>query len=657
MSYLKFDKRLMANLNESTERELLRTNRMGAYSNTTLVGCNTRKYHGLLVVPLPELSPNNHILLSSLDLTIIQHNAPFNIGLHEYDGDVFSPMGHKYIREFNMDVTSTTTYRVGGVILRREQLFCHFEHRLILKYTLIDAHSETELRFSPFLAFRDVKILSHKNDNIEREFFAVKGGIRIRLYPEYPYLYMQFNDDVEFVSDPNWYENIEYIKERERGYEYTEDQYVPGYFSCKITKDKPLYFTAGLGEIDPAELEDLFNKEKESRIPKTDFKHCLNNAAHQFYYRPNPNDGYLLAGYPWFAVRTRDMLVALPGCTLHAADAQAKFDRIMHTITPLLDNFMNQKYITHEIRNINDPDIGLWYIWVVQQYAQWANIDKARSEYGDAVIRVVEYYLKNIHPNVRMMENGLLYAFGDGKPLTWMDAKINGQAVVPREGYIVEVNALWYNAISFLMELFPNYRTDYMQQLQEQIGVSFTKTFMNQYHYLFDYVKEGVAQDWSVRPNMIFAISLPYSPLTRREQRDVLEIITRELRTPKGLRSLSPKSEGFKGVCGPTQYEREISYYNGSVWPWLLGAYCEAYLKIHKRGGISFVERILIGMEEELQLHGVGTISELFDGNPPYKGRGAISFAMSVGEINRALYLLNKAKEEDNDFNTIIRYI
>lgn len=657
MSYLKFDRRLMSNLDESLQYEQLRTNRMGAYSCSSIVGCNTRKYHGLLVVPIPELSPNNHVLLSSLDLTIIQHDAPFNIAVHEYKGDVFSPKGNKYIREYNVDVTSSTTYRVGGVVMRREHLFCHFQHRIILKYTLLEAHSKTQLKFSPFLAFRDVKMLTHKNANINEAYDLVKGGIRTRLYDTYPDLFMQFTaEDIDFISEPHWNENIAYLKERERGYEYLEDLYVPGYFTCSIKKNKPVYFTAGLEEINPEELEILFNREVAERIPKKDFKHCLMNASQQFYYRPTPTDGYLLAGYPWFAARTRDMLVSLPGCTL-LSDAPERFERIMNTFTPLMYNFINQEEITPEIRNISDPDIGVWYVWVIQQYAQWGDLETARRKYGKAVKDIMEYYRKNIHPLARIVPNGLLYVESDGRPLTWMDAKIDDKAVVAREGYIVELNALWYNALCFLRELYPEEEETY-GPLAEKAKESFVKVFHNRYDYLFDYVREEAPQDWSVRPNMIFAVSLPYSPLTRPQQRKVLEFVTRELLIPKGLRSLSPKSEGFRGICGPSQYERELSYYNGSAWPWLFGAYCESYLKVNGRAGISFIERILIGMEEEVHLHGIGTISELFDGNPPYKSRGAISFAMSVGEIIRALHLLDEAKKnEEDEINPIIQYI
>ena len=288
MSYLKFDRRLMANLDESTQREYIRTNRKGAYSCSSIVGCNTRKYHGLLVIPVPSLSANNHVLLSSLDLTIIQHGVPFNVGIHEYEGDVFSPKGHKYIREYNVDVVSSTTYRVGGVILEKQFLFCHYINRAITRYTLLEAHSRTTLRLSPFLAFRDVKMLTHRNDQINGDYGVARSGVTFCLYPGYPTLYLQVSKEHEFVSDPHWNEKNEYIKERERGYEYTEDLYVPGYFDVDIEVGESVYFSAGIEEADPASLAQLFDEEVAMRITKDDFRSCLLNAALQFYYAPTP---------------------------------------------------------------------------------------------------------------------------------------------------------------------------------------------------------------------------------------------------------------------------------------------------------------------------------------------------------------------------------
>lgn len=656
MSYLKFDRRLMSNLDEALQKEYIRTNRMGAYCCSSIVDCNTRKYHGALVIPLPHLSRNNHVLLSALDLTILQHGVPFNLGVHHYRGEVFSPKGHKYIREYNVDVASETTYRVGGVVLKREIFLCHYQHRIIYKYTLVEAHSETTLRFSPLLAFRDVKMLTHKNSHIDSRYEEAAGGLSFCLYPGYPRLYLQLSQEARFVDVAHWNEHVLYFKERERGYEHTEDLYVPGYFECVIEQGNPLYFSAGIEECNPELLPKMFESERAIRIPRMDFRSCLLSSAQQFYYRPNEHDGYLLAGYPWFGIRARDLFVALPGCSIYA-DAPERYERIMNTAWPNLKEYMRGGTADSlAMTNVSDPDVLLWAVWSIQQFAQLRGLEESRNKYGGMVAQVVEYYSSGKHSHAALEENGLLYAPFDGTPISWMDAKVDGHAVIPRHGYLVELNALWYNALRFYQELCPDEWTAELDALRERVEISFRTTFVNDYDYLYDYVTHSGVRDLSVRPNMLLAASLPYSPLTRREQRGIVEITTRELRTPKGLRTLSPKSEGYRAICQGTQYERELSYYNGSVWAWLLGAYIEAYLKLYGRGGISFAERTLIGMEEEMHEHGIGTISELFDGNPPYRARGATSLAMSVGEIIRALALIEEYKKKYDNTNPIISY-
>lgn len=647
MSYLRFDKRLMSNLNESLQREYIRTNRLGAYCCSSIVDCNTRKYHGSLVVPVRNLSLNNHVLLSSLDVSIIQHGVPFNISLHQYPDDVFSPKGHKYIREYDVDIASATTYRVGGVVLKREMFLCHYEHRILFKYTLLEAHSPTTLRFSPFLAFRDVKILTHKNEELNRNYEEVEGGLSWCLYAGYPRLYLQFSQEASFTDQPHWNEQILYSKERDRGYEHTEDLYVPGFFECKVEVAKPIYVSAGISATQPDELVQLFDKEREVRIPRKDFRSCLLSSAQQFYFRPNDSEGYLLAGYPWFGVRARDMFISLPGCSIYA-DAPERYYRVMQTAIPIIQKMMREESYESLISGVDDPDVLLWAVWAIQEFARVYGIKETTERYSSIVIEILKYYTENkSNCKARLTDNGLLYVEGDGSPLSWMDAKLDWRAVVPRQGYLVELNALWYNAIMFLKELCPEaWETGQYQQLQERIEHNFRGIFSNQHGYLYDYVTLSGDRDLSVRPNMIFAASLPYSPLSKGEQRSIVEFVTRELRTPKGLRSLSPQSYGYRPQCQGTQRERELSYYNGSVWPWLLGAYFEAYLRLYGRSGISFVERTLIGMEDEIHEHGIGTISELFDGNPPYKARGAISLAMNVGEILRSLSLLEKSREQ-----------
>lgn len=632
----------MTNLEASLPKELLRTNRSGAYSCSTIVDCNTRKYHGLLVVPVPELDDDNHVLLSSLDVTVIQHGAEFNLGLHKYQGNNYSPKGHKYIREFDCDKVPTTIYRVGGVILKKEFLFQNYEDRLLIRYTLEDAHSATTLRFRPFLAFRSVRQFTHENSTASREYHPVDNGIKTCMYAGYPDLYMQFSKKNEFIFQPDWYRGVEYPKEQERGYASNEDLYVPGYFEMTIKKGESIVFAASTSETKSSGLKKLFEEEVGYRAPRDNFFHCLVNAAHQFHYRIK-DDRYILAGYPWFKVRARDTFIALPGLTL-SIEEQKYFEYVMASAEKELRAFMAGK--PHgKIYEIDKPDVPLWAVWCIQQYAKEVGKEKCLEMYGKLVQDILDYIIKGKHPHLSLEENGLVRTEGRDQAMTWMNSTANGRPVVPRTGFIVEFNALWYNALKFGASLAADAknskRAEALEKRAELAKTSFVDTFMNEYGYLYDYV-DGTMVDWSVRPNMIFAVAFDYSPLSKDQKKSVLDICTRELLTPKGLRSLSPKSGGYNPIYVGPQTQRDYAYHQGTAWPWLGGFYMEACLKLYKRTRLSFLERQMVGYEDEMAYHALGTISELFDGNPPFHGRGAISFAMNVGEILRALELLEK---------------
>ena len=634
MDYLNFDKTVLTNLEKSLTKELLRTNRSGAYSSSTLVGCNTRKYHGNLVIPIESMGEDNHILLSSLDETIIQHGAEFNLGVHEYDGGHFSPNGHKYIREFSCEIIPKTIYRVGGVIISKEQIMVEGDARVITKYTLLQAHSATTIRFKPFLAFRSVHDLCKANEKANTDAMPAKKGAAFKLYPEYPNLYIQFSKEPAYTHNPNWYNNVMYKKEQERGCDYTEDLLVPGTFEMPIKKGESIYVTAGIKEIAITGIKNLWEQELENRHARADMFQCLRNASVQF--TKNVGSGtYMLAGYPWFHVRARDEFIAMPGCTIGVGNIGA-FEALASTaITEIIDFIENGK--TGIITELDSPDAMLWFIWAVQQYFLKAQVNDLQPDILKIVPRIVEYIIGGKHPNVQLHENGLLYVDGTSVPMTWMNAVEDNKPITPRTGYVVEINALWYNALRLAASFAESKE---WEALAEKTAKAFEETFWNGL-YLYDYVVDRY-RNVEVRPNMILAVSMPYSPLTRAQQKSVVDVCTRELLTTKGLRSLSPKSGSYRPNYVGGMLERNRNYHNGPVWPWFTGAYAESYLKLHKMGGASFVERLLIGMEAEMKKLCIGTLSELHDGNPPFKGHGAMSYAPSIGEILRTLSLLKE---------------
>lgn len=643
MSYLKFDKNLLINLEQSLRLEVLRTNQSGAYHCTTIVGANTRKQHGLLVIPVPEIDDNSHVLLSSLDETVIQHGAPFNLGLHRYSGGVYSPNGHKYIREYDCERVPTHTFRVGGVILKREKIFITNENRILIRYTLVDAHSKTTLQFRPFLAFRNANDLCVENQVARRDYKEVSNGISTCMYDGYPELFMQVNHKPKFVFDPHWYKGIEYIKDLERGIPYTEDLYVPGYFEVDMKKGDTIIFSAGVSEVNTRQLTKMYEDEIKTRTPRTSFYNCLKNSAKQFYMT-NADGHYLFAGYPWFKVRARDEFIALPGCTLsnhHRPD----FEAIMDTAKEAFTRWMETGEPDKHLQGIDLPDVPLWAAWAIQRYSHDTDVPTARERYGELVAQLIDFIIDGKHPNLQVDDNGLVRIDGTRQPMSWMDsARPDGTPLIPRTGYLVEFNALWYNALMFLLQMYADdkqmqSRVERWQKISDAYAESFAPTFLNDYGYLYDYVN-GSYTDLSVRPNMVIAVGVDHTPLDRRQRKRILDFITRELLTPKGLRTLSPNSYGYNPWYVGNPEQREKAYYSGSARPWLMGFYCHAYVKVFGIGGLSFVNRMMIGFEDEMSQGAIGTLSELYDGNPPFIGRGAVSFAANVGEILRVLRLL-----------------
>lgn len=644
MSYLKFDKNLMINLEQSLPKEMLRTNQAGAYHCTTVVDCNTRKQHGLLVIPMPEMNNTSHVLLSSLDLSVIQHGAQFNLGLHRYQGGVYSPNGHKYIREFDCESVPRTTYRVGGVILTKEKIFISNENRLLIRYTLVEAHSPTTLRFRPVLAFREANQLCVANDAIRTECPEVPNGISCCLYPGYPNLYMQFNHKPTWVYEPNWYNGFEYLKDLERGVPYCEDLWVPGYFEIPIKKGESIIFSAGTSEASPRSLAKMYQNEIAARTCRTSFFNCLKNAIKQCYQKDG-SDMYLISGYPWGKILARNTFMALPGATI-AIGHREDFEKIMQTGWKALEHYMATGELSDRIQGIDLPDIPLWVIWAVQQYAKAYGMEDARKRYLPMVKQILNYIADDKAPNLYIQPDGMITTDGTQVPVSWMNASRDGRPLIVRTGHLVEFNALWYNALVFgakMAEEQEGYTADAERwnKLAEDIKPAFVAMFLNDYGYLYDFVN-GTYADPSVRPNMAIAIGLDYSPLDRRQRKGVLDVITRELLTPKGLRTLSPKSYGYRPSYLGSPEDREMALHNGPARPWLFGFYADAYLRVFGHSGVSYLDRMLIGYEDEMTQGCIGSLSQLYDGNPPFSGRGAISHATNVAEILRTLTTLKK---------------
>ncbi len=641
MSYIKFDKNQLVNLQYVLNKELLRTNSRGAYASSTIIGCNTRKYHGLLVAPQPQLDNENHVLLSSIDETILQQGAEFHLALHKFPGGVYFPKGHKYVRSFSADPIPNWTYRVGGVILKKEIIFSSDIDCVMLRYTLEDAHSPTKIRLLPLLAFRNYHQLSKANTYANKKYITIQGGIKLRLYQGYSDLHLQLSKNAEFVSNPDWHYNFEYQKEQERGYPYQEDLFVPGFFEFSIKKGEQVILAASLEEMNASVLKTSFQRELKNRVPRNSFENCLANSAKQFIVQRDKKTE-VVAGYHWFGRWGRDTFISLPGLTLVTGKeklCKATMDTMLSQMKDGLFPNMGSSY--------NSVDAPLWFFWTLQQYEDFTKgKTNAWRNYKSKLISILEAYRNGTRYEIKMQENGLIAAGYSGVALTWMDAIVEGKPVTPRTGMPVEINALWYNAVCFTLQLAKNAGDkSFLKKwgdLPEMIAASFIKTFWSEEkNYLADFVNKGEA-DWSVRPNQIFAASLPYSPLDEQMKAAVIEKVRDELLTPRGLRTLSPKDTAYKGVYFGDQKSRDAAYHQGTVWAWLLGHFAEAYLKIHGKNGIPFIKNIYDGFSDTMIEHGISTISEVFDGDPPHKAEGAISQAWSVGELLRINYLMKR---------------
>ena len=651
MSYIKFDKNQLVNLEYSLYKELIRTNRAGSYASTTIVRCNTRKYHGLLVSPQPQIDNFHHLFLSTMDVTVIQQNKSFNLAIHKYRDNIYEPGGHKYIRDFESDPIPTLTYRVGGVVLTAETVFAQKQNRILIRYTLVDAHSPTKLKFNPLLAFRSIHTLSKANTSVNTGYLDINNGISVCMYPQYNPIFIQFSKKPQFTHAPDWYYGIEYTKEKSRGYDYKEDLYTPGTFEVSIKPGESIIISAGLEDTGKEKLSPLFDREIKGRIPRNSFINCLVNAAQQFIIRKG-NETHLIAGYHWLTVHGRDTFIALPGLTLTNGDTKTFLD-VINTMTGMMEGVFFPSSIKGGEYRYESVDTSLWFFWSLQQYIFFTGDSKTIWEkYGKLMERILEGYKNGTTHNIHMQENGLLYAGFEHDTLTWMNTRVNDLPVINRNGLAVEVNVLWYNAICFYIEIAEKYGKKQVvknwQIIKAKINESFTNTFWDKKSgFLADSVR-GDYKDVAVRPNQLFAASLPYSPVSDEIKYSVIRKVEQELLTPRGIRTLSPKNIHYHGIYKGDIVARDKAYHQGSAFPWLFGHFAEAYLKLHGKSGLGFIKRQLMEFEKEMTEAGIGTISELFNGDPPHTGKGAISHAWSVSELLRLNYLLNKFENNTN---------
>lgn len=643
MGVIHFNKTELGNLEYSLKREILSTNRAGGYMSTTIVCCNTRKYHGLVVCPKDEEDEENYVLLSSIDESVIQHDHSFNLAIHRFPG-VYEPKGHKYIIDFKYTPYQSITYRVGGVVLQKDLLWIHDKTQLLLRYTLIEAKSPTILRLRPFLAFRNRHTVSKANMYADARSYPINCGVKNRMYEGFPWLHFQTNSCADFISAPEWYYNFEYQEEIERGYPGHEDLLTTGYFEGPIQKGESVIFSCSTEEIDPESLDKAFADETARRSDKRDFLSCLRHSARQFIVR-HGDLTEVVAGYPWFGRWGRDTFIALPGITLTQGHVQTCLD-VIDTLVGQMKNGLFPNMGTA----YNSVDAPMWFFWTLQQLEKHVGAKEIWRKYGEVMKAVLQSYIDGIGEHIRVDQNMLVWASNPTHAMTWMDAVVDGKPVTGRDGYQVEINALWYNAVCYTLSLAEAYKDKKFVKewfnVPEAIKASFREKFWyGQEDYLADYVDSN-GQNVYIRSNQIIACSLCYSMLTEAEKTGVIDIVRRHLLTTKGLRTLSPRNPNYKGRIEGDQPTRDRAYHQGTVWVWQLEHYVKANFDIYGVDFINEAVNIVRNFDEDISTAGLASISEIYDGDPPHHPRGATSQAWSVGAILRIQEMIEQYSEK-----------
>ena len=641
---MKFNKTELVNLSYSLKREIIAANKTGAYCNTSIVTCNTRRYHGLLAVPVDSFGGNMHLLLSSLDESLILAGKQFNLGIHRY-GDVYEPRGHKYIVDFKADPVPSITYKIGEMVFVKSILLAPDNDQVLIRFELLKAPSKVTLQLKPFLAFRSIHALTRKNDEADTSCREIQNGVSFRMYEGFPDLNLQLSSRAAFKYVPVWYNGITYSDEARRGFDCREDLFVPGYFETAMNEGDSIVFSASVNEVAASQLKRKFNSIVAKSGDITDYHDQLVHQA-DLLIRNRNGHKMITAGFSWmYTGLLRETLTALPGLTLYGKNDPAEFEEI-------LDNLIADEQ-ERLFRRTTQVEAPLQMTNAVQQLIDYTgDEERVWKKYGDTLKGIIDSYAPGRRKEVAVHPNGLLWAQADRVALSWMNAYIDGCPVTERPGYQVDTNALWYNALSFALGMEVKYgskRTKFFRTwdpVRKLVAENFQPTFWNpDAGYLADYV-DGNGQNMDLRPNQLIAVGLDCSAVDDDVKRSVMRVIDNELVTRRGLRSLSPRDPKYRGVYEGTQTERDLAYHNGCTWPYLLSPYVYASFKMKGDSFIKKAEWLGEGFYDDMNKHGVGAFSELYDGDPPHEPHGAISSALSTAALLNIDYLMKKFREE-----------
>lgn len=637
-------------LERAMSLEWLETNGLGGYASSTATNCNTRKYHGLLVSKINAL-PDKYVLLSKLDDLFVCDGIEYPLSAHSFPNS-FQNGSFDYYQHFLLNTHPEFSYEFNGITLTKEILMPYEEDTVFIKYKVV-GNVATSIKIRPLVACRNFHNLSKENHYLKSDVTNCLHGVSLSPYGGMPTLFFQVNGDINFNYEPVWYRNFIYDLDRKRGYDFYEDLFSPGIITLNFDKTNEVIFSCSTKEL-RASLEEKWRSEIErrakfdARIQGTSLQKQLKKVGTSFLQKSSELKSQgVVAGYHWFLEWGRDAMISLPGLTLYSGLENECLEILKafskHEYRGLLPNFIGE---TRDKNAYNSIDASLWFGWAVQQYFnKTQDIKFIIQDLWPTLINIFDYYKNGTLHGIKMQKNGLLYA-EDKANLTWMDVLVDGVPLTPRNGFQVEINALWFNYLCFLQylaKLSLHALQFELKPLIKLVEKSFCEMFWNpELGYLYDFVNDE-HKDSSIRPNQIFAVSLPYSPLPRNMAVKVVNVVKEHLLTPYGLRTLSPQDEKYIGSNGDNVKDLDRAYHNGSIWPWLLGHFGEALLKTtnNKKNTIQIIRPSLEALSAHLSDVGVGTISELFSGEGPYVPEGCISQAWSVAEILRLTYLLN----------------
>ena len=640
MAFLKFNKAELVNLSYSLKREIIGANKTGAYCNTSIITCNTRRYHGLFAVTLDRFGGDKYMLLSALDESFIVKGQQFNLGIHCY-GDIYEPRGHKYVVDFDADPVPTITYKVGEIVFRKSILLMPDKDQLLIKYELVSSPAKAKLQLRPFLSFRNIHALTMQNDDADTGFRPVQNGAAFCMYRGFPDLVLQTSrESFGWVHSPAWYNGITYSDEYRRGFDCREDLLVPGWFEGEMKEGDVLVVSAAKYEEPAGGFRRCFDNTV-AKMP--DIQGNRDQLVHWAdLFISNHNDRKKInAGFSWmYTGLLRETLIALPGLTLYANGDTKTFEEV-------LDNLIADEQ-ERLLRRTTQVEAPLYLASVLQAYIGFgADPAKVWKKYGPTVKGIMESYLPGVRKEVTMHPNGLLWAQMDRVALSWMNAYINGSPVTERPGYQVETNALWYNTICFALQMEKDKAfTAKWAPIRDIVRTNFQSTFWNERRgCLADYV-DGYGQNMDIRPNQLIALWVENSPLDDMLQPSVFSVVSGELETRRGIRTLSPRDEKYKGVYDGSQIERDLAYHQGSTRIFLLEYYVKAGFKLIGPSFCNKAEWLIKSSYEDLGKHGVGAFSELYDGDPPQEPHGAIASALSTAALLSVDYMIKQSKED-----------